>query len=60
MEAATATQTKWEYKARNMQKVLGPMTEGDFNRLGQEGWEFVAMVQGGKSGYAIFKRRLQG
>jgi hypothetical protein len=28
--------------------------EGDFNKAGQEGWEFVAMAEG----YAIFKRPL--
>jgi hypothetical protein len=46
---------KWEYKARNMQKVPGMALEGDFNKLGLEGWEFVAMASGGKEGYAIFK-----
>lgn len=43
---------KWEYKARNLKKVAGPMIETDFNRLGDDGWEFVAVADG----YAIFKR----
>jgi hypothetical protein len=28
---------KWEYKARNMQKVPGMALEGDFNKLGLKG-----------------------
>lgn len=44
--------TTWEYLARNLKKVAGPMIETDFNKHGQEGWEFVAVADG----YAIFKR----
>jgi hypothetical protein len=42
---------RWEYRARNMKKVIGPGMEGDFNKAGEEGWEFVAMAEG----YAIFQ-----
>lgn len=45
-------ETQWEYKARNLAKVPGVATEDDFNRLGQQGWELVAVAQD----YAIFKR----
>lgn len=47
---------QWEYLARNLAKVPGPALENDFNKLGEKGWEFVAMASGGKEGYAIFKR----
>jgi hypothetical protein len=47
---------QWEYMARNLAKVSGPLLESDFNKLGRSGWEFVAMASGGKEGYAIFKR----
>jgi hypothetical protein len=50
---------QWEYKARNLGKVAGMLLEKDFNKMGEEGWEFVAMVSGGREGYAIFKRPLQ-
>ena len=46
--------TKWEYLARNLKKVAGMAMENDFNKHGQEGWEFVAVAQD----YAIFKRPL--
>jgi hypothetical protein len=49
---------RWEYKARNLAKVAGISLETDFNKLGQQGWEFVAMATGGRQGYAIFKRPL--
>jgi hypothetical protein len=49
---------QWEYLARNLGKVAGMALENDFNQLGRKGWEFVAMVSGGREGYAIFKRRL--
>lgn len=48
---------QWEYKARNLAKVAGMSLENDFNKFGQQGWEFVAMATGGSEGYAIFKRR---
>lgn len=51
-ETANAA-SQWEYLARNLKKVVGPMLETDFNKHGAEGWEFVAMAEG----YAIFKRR---
>jgi hypothetical protein len=51
--SSIATATAWEYLARNMKKVVGPMIEHDFNKIGAEGWEFVAVADG----YAIFKRR---
>ena len=47
---------RWEYKAYNLGKLLGPGTESKFNEFGSEGWEFVAMALGPKSHYAIFKR----
>jgi hypothetical protein len=46
--------SKWEYLARNLKKIIGPGMESDFNKLGREGWEFVAVAKD----YAIFKRRL--
>lgn len=45
---------RWEYKARNLNKVAGMALEDDFNKFGQKGWEFVAVADG----YAIFKREL--
>jgi hypothetical protein len=45
---------KWEYLARNLKKIIGPGMESDFNKLGREGWEFVAVAKD----YAIFKRKL--
>ena len=50
---------KWEYKARNLNKVPGMSIENDFNKLGQEGWEFVAITGEKKDHYAILKRRLE-
>jgi hypothetical protein len=46
---------RWEYKARNLGKVLGMGMEADFNKFGREGWEFVAVARD----YALFKRRLE-
>jgi hypothetical protein len=43
---------QWEYLARNLKKIIGPGLENDFNKLGGEGWEFVAVAKD----YAIFKR----
>jgi hypothetical protein len=51
--SSTATATVWEYLARNLKKVAGMALENDFNKLGAQGWEFVAVADG----YAIFKRR---
>ena len=50
--------TQWAYLARNLDKVAGMSVEGDFNKHGAQGWEFVAAVKGGRNadGYAIFKR----
>lgn len=45
----------WEYRARNLKKVPGIALEDDFNKFGQEGWEFVAVAEG----YAVFKRSLE-
>jgi hypothetical protein len=50
--------TRWEYKAGNLNKVPGMAIEGDFNKLGREGWEFVAITGEKKDHYAIFKRKL--
>jgi hypothetical protein len=47
------TGEKWEYKARNLAKVVGPGLEDDFKKFGADGWEFVAVAKD----YAIFKRR---
>jgi hypothetical protein len=49
---------RWEYKARNLNKVPGMAIENDFNKLGREGWEFVAITGEKKDHYAIFKREL--
>jgi hypothetical protein len=43
---------RWEYLARNLDKVAGMGLENDFNRHGRDGWEFVAVAKG----YAVFKR----
>lgn len=43
---------RWQYRARNLKKVLGSGMEADFNEHGAAGWELVAAVDG----YAIFKR----
>lgn len=43
---------KWEYRARNLKKVMGSMIERDFNEHGAAGWEFCSVAEG----YAIFKR----
>jgi hypothetical protein len=48
------TMPKWEYLARNLKKIIGPGMESDFNKLGREGWEFVAVAKD----YAVFKRQL--
>lgn len=54
-EAATVEAAdKWEYVARNLDKVPGFALEDDFNQHGQRGFEFVAVA----NGYAIFKRPL--
>jgi hypothetical protein len=45
---------RWEYLARNLKKIIGPGIESDFNKLGREGWESVAVAKD----YAIFKRKL--
>jgi hypothetical protein len=49
---ALQTAQQWEYLAKNLKKVAGMSTENEFNKLGQQGWEFVAVAQD----YAIFKR----
>ena len=43
---------QWRYLARNLHKVAGPAIEHDFEKLGREGWEFVAVAKD----YAIFKQ----
>lgn len=47
---------QWEYLARNLKKIIGPGMENDFNKLGREGWEFVAVAKD----YAVFKRQVEG
>ena len=47
---------RWEYRARNLNKVFGAMIERDFNEHGAAGWEFCAVADD----YAIFKRPKQG
>jgi hypothetical protein len=49
---------RWEYLARNLNKVPGMSIENDFNKHGGEGWEFVAITGEKKDHYAIFKRPL--
>lgn len=51
-EAEGYTGQRWEYRARNLKKVAGPMMESDFNEHGAAGWEFCAVADD----YAIFKR----
>jgi hypothetical protein len=45
---------KREYLARNLKKIIGSGMESDFNKLGREGWEFVAVAKD----YAVFKCEL--
>jgi hypothetical protein len=47
-----APQQRWEYLARNLDKVAGMALEDDFNKHGEKGWEFVAVAKD----YAVFKR----
>jgi hypothetical protein len=47
---------RWEYLARNLNKVPGMAIESEFNKRGQEGWEFVGITGEKKDHYAIFKR----
>lgn len=47
---------RWEYRARNLKKVMGVNLERDLNEHGAAGWEFVAMAH---DHYAIFKRRVK-
>lgn len=43
---------RWEYRCRNLKKVLGASMETDFNEHGAAGWEFCAVA----GDYAVFKR----
>lgn len=45
----------WEYLAKNLKAIFGPAMENTFNKLGSQGWEFVAVAKD----YVIFKRRKQ-
>jgi hypothetical protein len=40
------TGEKWEYKARNLAKVVGPGLEDDFKKFGADGWEFGCRREG--------------
>lgn len=51
-EAPTFDGQRWEYRARNLAKVAGPMLEADFNEHGAAGWELVCVAKD----YAVFKR----
>jgi len=53
-EAGEYEGQRWEYRARNLKKVMGMNMERDFNEHGAAGWEFVAVADG----YALFKRPL--
>lgn len=54
--ARDATQeVRWEYLARNLQKVAGMALEDDFDKHGEKRWEFVAVAKD----YAIFKRPIR-
>jgi hypothetical protein len=46
---------QWECLAWNLKKIIGPGMESDFNKLGREGWEFVAVAKD----YAVFKRQVE-
>lgn len=52
MDAAGEANLRWEYKALNLKKILGPGLENTLNKLGADGWEFVAVAKD----YAVFKR----
>lgn len=53
---------RWEYKTLNLNFKASIGFESAFNDLGQQGWEFVAMVSreaiGSNVHRAIFKRPL--
>jgi hypothetical protein len=51
-ERDASPEERWEYLARNLDKVPGMALEDDFNKQGQKGWAFVAVAKD----YAIFKR----
>jgi hypothetical protein len=46
----------WEYKTLNLNFKASVAFEGEFNKLGSQGWEFVAMASRDKVHRAIFKR----
>lgn len=47
----------WEYRTVNLNWKASVGIEPEFNKLGRQGWEFVAMVERGNVHRAIFKRR---
>lgn len=54
MDAEEERNLRWEYKALNLKKVIGPGLENAFNKLGAEGWQFVNEAKD----YAVFRRPL--
>jgi len=48
---------KWEYQTVPTGSQLGPSSTRDaLNKLGDEGWEFVAVISGEPLSLMIFKR----
>ncbi len=46
---------RFEYRARNLKKVVGPALERDLNKFGADGWEAVCVAED----YLVFKRELK-
>jgi hypothetical protein len=52
--------TKWEYRVVPMFHDPTPTEVEQLNRLGEEGWELVALTaRNGTTAYAVFKRPLE-
>jgi hypothetical protein len=47
----------WEYKAMNLNWKASIAFEAEFNKLGAQGWEFVAVASRDNVHRAIFKRQ---
>jgi hypothetical protein len=47
---------RWQYKTLNLNFKASLAFESEFNKLGRQGWEFVAMAGRDNVHRAIFKR----
>ena len=46
----------FEYKQLSRELANGPITEGELNELGREGWELVSVLSDGHTAHFYFKR----